>query len=359
MIGWIVFIILFIIYALLSADKLFKKNAKWFLLIFFIIFSGLRYQIGWDYDVYTKLFFRTDELADIEPSWRLLILFFNYTTGNAQTLFFLSSIIIYSLIIFFIYRYSSSPVLSMLVFICFPLYYGESLSCIRQYIAVGFFLLSYKYLIKRDFLKFLLINAIGISFHYSAIVVIPFYFISHLRIPNRILIFLVVGSFFLYTLIIYFFPEFELIQKYTIYTGEGFEVESSSGIDVIMRYLLIIALLLSKKKLDYDNDIRVRTTFNFYIIGALICSGLYFYPPFRRMSYFFMIFEVLIIADLYRVYFRENPLRIKAVILYLYICFAILSFGKKWWPKETNTSPTNTYYRMTLSVDKPLLNENY
>lgn len=358
MTGWIIFIFLFLIYALLSTDKLFEKTAKWFLLIFIIIFSGLRFQIGWDYDTYTKLFFRTDELADIEPSWRFLILFFNYTTGNAQTLFFLSSIIIYSLLIAFIYKYSSSPLLSVLIFICFPLYYGESLSCIRQYIAVVFFLLSYKFLLKRNFLKFLLTNAIGISFHYSTVIVIPIYFIVHKHISNRILILLIIGSFFLYALIIYFFPGFELLQKYSLYMDEGIEVGSSSGIDVIIRYLLIIALLLSRKKLDYDNDIRVRTTFNLYIIGALICSGLYFYPPFRRMSYFFMIFEVLIIADLYRVYFKENPLKIKAIILYLYICFAVLSFGKKWWPNETKVSPTNTYYKMKFVVDKPLLNEN-
>ncbi|WP_372774346.1 EpsG family protein [Mangrovibacterium sp.] len=353
MVGWLVFIFAFIFFVLFSKDKFTKRYSKWYYLLFIVVFTGFRYRIGYDYDSYTRMFFKTNELDLVEPTWHYLILIINIVTGNAQILFLISSIFIYPLIFRFVYKNSPLPLLSIYIFICFQYYFAESLSVLRQYIAVAIFLSSYKYILERNFKKFILLNIIGFSFHYSAIIAIPTYFFINKKFSNLLLIVVTIASFFFHTLLTFAIPQIEIMERYSTYLS-GFELEANSGIDRIVRIVILLCLIFSKKALDYENNLSNRASFNLMFLGILIYTSLYIYAPFRRLSYYFMIFEIIIMAQIFFVYFMEKPFRLKAILFYLYIFFAALSFGKRWWPNKTDFSGTNTHYEMKFVVDKPI-----
>jgi transmembrane protein EpsG len=353
MLGWIFFIICYLFYAVLSTEKKNQGFAKWFFLIFLILFTGFRYRIGWDYDSYNRMFYEIKEVESIEIAWRYLIIVLNLFSNNSQLLFLTSALIIYSAIFKFTYKYSEFPVLSLFVFICSPFYFAESLSVLRQYVSIVLFLYSYKYILSRDIYKFTLANLFGLAFHFSSLLYFPLYFIVNRKIGNLVFISLLGTALFSFSIISSYLPQVDLLVKYAVYTNDAFHMDSNSGIDQLIRFVIFFLVLFSRKKLNYDKDLFIRSAINLFLIGVIICTGLYFYPPFRRISYGFMIFEMLVIPVMFKAYFK-NQYPIRSIILAGYFLFSILTFGKKWWPNKTDYSGTNTIYEMRLFVDKPI-----
>lgn len=353
MLGWTFLIIIFLIYSVLSYEKRFQGFAKWFFLIFLILFTGFRYRIGYDYDSYNRMFYDIKEVETVEIAWRYLIIVLNLFSNNSQLLFLTAAIIIYSAIFNFTYKYSEFPVLSIFVFICSPFYFAESLSVLRQYISIILFLFSYKYILSRDIYKFTLVNLFGLAFHFSSLLYFTLYFIVNKKISNLVFLFLFVISLFSYSIISSLLPQVDLLVKYAVYTNEAFHLDSNTGVDQIIRFVIFFLVLFSRKKLNYEEDLFMRSAINLFLIGIIICTGLYFYPPFRRISYGFMIFEMLVIPVMFKAYFK-NQYPLRSIMLAGYFLFSILTFGKRWWPNKTDYSGTNTIYEMKLFVDKPI-----
>lgn len=90
----------------------------------------------------------------------------------------------------FIYKYSDSVWLSVIVYIAFGFYFN-SLHILRQYMALSIVLYSYDYLLSRNFVKFSLIVVIATFFHTSAALFILTYFVvrQKLSTPNLLIIF--------------------------------------------------------------------------------------------------------------------------------------------------------------------------
>lgn len=71
-----------------------------------------------------------------------------------------------------------SPAMVMGVF--YLLFYNESLNLMRQYLAMGFILLAVSYLILNKKILYIIVMGIAISFHTTALLALPIYFIPRL-----------------------------------------------------------------------------------------------------------------------------------------------------------------------------------
>ena len=188
--------ILILVIALAGAFFLPQKSAKsnvylacWMLgLALFVGFSDMLG--GYDRYIYGELF---DGVANIRNEGGDLIsayifqqyptelgyVYFNvllsYFTANRYIFIFVTTLIIYALYYANFKRYVSDYRIGLLLFFCLLFFF--TFTYLRQMIGVGIAGLSLRYMYERKLLKFVLIVLLAASFHNSAVILLPVYFI--------------------------------------------------------------------------------------------------------------------------------------------------------------------------------------
>lgn len=189
-------IYLIFVLALLVLTNLLSKSEStkigYALASFLVIsFAAIRFDVGFDYDVYYNMLDGPiwAGLIRFEPLSLLVALPAIYWE-NPYVFFILSSLIIYYFASRAFKKYSASPALSLIIYV--GIFYLISLSIIRQALAISICLYAYKYLIRKSFLKFFLCIVLATLFHYSAAASLLIYFVYHYMRPKYLVIVLVI-----------------------------------------------------------------------------------------------------------------------------------------------------------------------
>ncbi len=110
-------------------------------------------------------------------------------TNNAQMYLFIVAIIIFASLAYFIYYNSEDPVFSYILFS--TLFYSfYAITGIRQSLATALIVfIGTEYIKKKKLWNFLIISLIAYTLHKSAILFVPFYFLAHIEITKKYLIY--------------------------------------------------------------------------------------------------------------------------------------------------------------------------
>lgn len=193
----IIYIILFLIPAILYFYYKDNKQASYKPFLFFFIslavFVGLGDMLGgYDRYIYGELF---DNLADqlkigtpitsssiyqayntefgyIGLNWAIA-----HITSNRYIFIFLYTICMYAIILHSFRKYAKNYPLASILFMALVFYF--SITYLRQMFAAAIIGLSIRYIIERKFLKYCAIIIAAFSFHNSAIIFFPMYFIAN------------------------------------------------------------------------------------------------------------------------------------------------------------------------------------
>ena len=193
----IIYIILFLIPAILYFYYKDNKQASYKPFLFFFIslavFVGLGDMLGgYDRYIYGDLF---DNLADqlkigipitsssiyqayntefgyIGLNWAIA-----HITSNRYIFIFLYTICMYAIILHSFRRYAKNYPLASILFMALVFYF--SFTYLRQMFAAAIIGLSIRYIIERKFLKYCVFIIAAFSFHNSAIIFFPMYFIAN------------------------------------------------------------------------------------------------------------------------------------------------------------------------------------
>ena len=192
----IIYIILFLIPAILYFYYKDNKQASYKPFLFFFIslavFVGLGDMLGgYDRYIYGDLF---DNLADqlkigtpiiLSDIYQIYNTEFGYIglnwaiahiTSNRYIFIFLYTICMYAIILHSFRKYAKNYPLASILFMALVFYF--SFTYLRQMFAAAIIALSIKYIIERKFLKYCAIIVAAFSFHNSAIIFFPMYFIA-------------------------------------------------------------------------------------------------------------------------------------------------------------------------------------
>lgn len=192
----IIYIILFLIPAILYFYYKDNKQASYKPFLFFFIslavFVGLGDMLGgYDRYIYGELF---DNLADqlkVGTPIKLSDIYQTYSTefgyigfnwaiahitSNRYIFIFLYTICMYAIILHSFRKYAKNYPLASILFMALVFYF--SFTYLRQMFAAAIIGLSIKYIIERKFLKYCAIIIAAFSFHNSAIIFFPMYFIA-------------------------------------------------------------------------------------------------------------------------------------------------------------------------------------
>ncbi len=172
--------------------------SKVFYFISFLIlvsFAGFRYDTGWDYATYRYYFNMTPSLFDLlngigwdtfhsiyfEPGFKVIISIFNELGFSFQSFLFLCNFITLILIFSsFNFFYKYFPYRNIMVFIYYATaYLLLNMSVIRQGIVCGILLYSMRFLINKQWIKYLFCILVGALFHITVIIflILPFIYV--------------------------------------------------------------------------------------------------------------------------------------------------------------------------------------
>lgn len=149
--------------------------------------------VGSDTQIYCNYFMRYKDLTwrklfifSLEPGYAVLNKLLSYVITDSQGFIFAMGIICLIPSFFFIRKFSAFPLLSIVIFYANFLKASEYLY--RQWIAVLLLFCSFKYIVERKLVKFILIVVLSAFFHRTALVFLIVYPLYSIKITDYKLI---------------------------------------------------------------------------------------------------------------------------------------------------------------------------
>lgn len=317
-----------------------RKNSLyiWAFISFLVVifFGGLRYQVGVDWYNYQSIFLESkfDDLvdSDIEPLFNLLNVVIKYLNLDYHLFVFLVFSISTILKFKFFLKYSSSFFVALLVY--FPIQFMTyDINGIRQGLAIGIIFWSIEFILKRNFFKFFIIVLVATSFHYSAAIFLPFYFIANMKfrgiyIHTIIISSIILGFILQDSLLAFLMPKlsgFDTVfsQKVSTYSeNDNFGKGISFGFSSIHRLIIFYLFYYFYDKINVNKALK-----NILLNAYFISIVLYFLFSAieiiaARGSLYYRSFDILIIAS-----FITIPSKLKERLLILTAIFLYSVFG--------------------------------
>lgn len=273
---------IFLVFVLveLSSSSSLKRKLMVCWCIFFVIFGGIRWGVGNDWDQYYDHFqqsqwdniFNYDRYGNgvetLEPGF----VFLNILVKSLFKEYYFFNIIVLIIIEYGIYRFclkfgQNHP------WIPFTMFNLAVLFPVRAGLSIGICYYAYEKIRDKKLMQYLLIVGIASLIHYQCIVLIPLYWLGKIRLKNTYVIALYVLFAFSTMLLQKYFIAFTILfggdiaekaQAYTQFETEGAQGASYMGW-ILNFFFLLIYLFVGKKMKIRDNE-----WYNLLINGFLV-----------------------------------------------------------------------------------------
>lgn len=273
-----------------------------------------------------------------EPLYALINFLVANTIGNVQLVFFISALIPLALIYLHFSKYVKKINLAICIWVFGFSYYFFMYGLVRMSIAVGIIIYSYKYLENKKILKYIIGCLIASLFHYSAIIMIPIYFIVNSKIINgliytknnfnafKYIIIVVISIPLLFIIIAIIFPfvagGFSWFGRYNKY----FRIENNWRTinRLLFAYPLILLIFIWKDyfELYIQNSILYIKLF-FIMLGIIVGS---IFLPLHRTVFYFYPSVIYLYSAIPKLPFAKHN---KNELIVLYSMF-MMFFGSLW-----------------------------
>lgn len=329
-----------VFFLLLWSDYISKKYVNFICFFIIFIFLGIRYEVGrdllWFYpmaqerEIINFSLFDTLKNTDISV-WKGKYYIFRYLGFEFldKVLFKIVWFIGEPQLITLIYSYLGLIFIkqglskikkeyvkySWIFFFCFSEFFLLYCNLIRQSVAISITFYSYKFVEKREPIKFLICILLAVGFHTSAIFMLPLYLFNYIKkINKKFLIVIYILSFFGKEIVLEIMKLGWLPQKYIAYVSRFFPIGMKTYYLILVMGILLLIFL---NQIDKEKRILV------LIVFAGCCLNLLFkgtgYLMIRTRVYY-LIFILYLIPDLLKItkkYFKTK-------YVYTFVCFLLL-----------------------------------
>lgn len=287
-------------------------NRVCLLSVFLILFSlsACRLNVGNDYAKYVEFMhlINCDAYVPTEIGFNLLVKLVYGLSGFENYLFVFAVYAFVTILFFLLAMYEQSDDFPLTFFLFMSLgYYFQTFSTVRYYLALAIALYSMKFVLRRQWGRFVVLILLGSTFHKSLLVVIPLYILASLPWKKWQL---TIGALFCTTFV--FCQDFYLklvVLLYPTYEDTEYLEGGTSYINILrcLAVLVFAGLVIYMQKrggrehnADAEDDRRFR--FYFYLnLGALVlyvfCS---FLPIISRIGYYLTVSHILFLPMLLR-----------------------------------------------------------
>ncbi len=231
--------------------------------VVFILISALRFQVGYDYNLYGGAYFNMqystfeDIGADkMEKGFLLPLYVLNLAFEEYYVVFIYTSIIIYPAVFYLICKNSSNPWISTTAFLCLGVFFN-SMCFLRQFIAALIVTYAVQYLNKNQIWRFFILVIAASAFHWSALLMLGMWVLLIIK-PGKIYLGIVtVGTvvfcFVSRSLMYWAIDNFYMYKDYDPATNP----EASMGLPIwytIMFGILFVVSFIFRKRLIEKNQ---------------------------------------------------------------------------------------------------------
>lgn len=324
-----------------NGGKSYKKLFCFLVSMQFVLISGLRaITIGADTPVYEELFvyyhsITWKEMLDYfiamftqsgtyesrDMAYYLFTKIFSTIVPSYRAFLFFVIIVFMAGFTKFIYKYSADCCLSYLIFASFMFaFFG--LTGIRQTFAVILCVfIGFELIKERRFLPFLITVLVACMVHKTSIIFLPFYFVYNIRITKlyKVMVFIVFGTVFLLKNKLALFLT---NGTYSVYAGRPGQGPYNLLLFITM---IVFMSLLLYEKLSQRNKM-VNVYINAVVIGMFILELSLSIPILVRLSYYFIIFIVLLIPEIFQIIDIRGR-RILMPVFSIALCLLMIKSG--------------------------------
>ena len=276
-------------------------NLSFTFMVFFLLFavSACRIAVGNDYWVYRDYILKIAQNRHVatEFGFNWLVRICQFLTKNDECYLLVLGIFSFWTVYFFVKAmYEQSLWFGVSVYLlCTGGYYFLSLNSVRYYFALALALYSMKFVIKGDWLRFIIAVLIGACFHKSILVILLLYPLARLKWNKWVF-----GGAAALCLSLVFFKDLYrklIFAVYPYYENSMFDDGSVSFVNIAKSVAIVAFALIYYKKCVADSDEN-----RFYLnlqIGSLMlyCFGS-FIPEISRIGYYLNISMVMLIPNI-------------------------------------------------------------
>lgn len=278
--------------------------------VFLILFalSACRLNVGNDYAKYVEFMHlvNCDAYVPTEIGFNLLVKLVYGLSGFENYLLVFAIYAFVTISVFLLAMYEQSEDFPLTFFLFMSLgYYFQTFSTVRYYLALAIALYSMKFVLRRQWGRFVVLILLGATFHKSLLVVIPLYFLASLPWKKWQLAvaalfcttFLFCQDFYL-QVVVFLYPTYEETEY----------LEGGTSYINILRCLAVLFLaglvfhMQSRDGKEHKADVEDSRRFRFYFylnLGALVlyvfCS---FLPIISRIGYYLTVSHILFLPML-------------------------------------------------------------
>lgn len=344
-------VILTATYLFFLAIKTKKKSYRRFYLFLSILIpvllAGFRYATGTDYFSYINAFNRvklgySTRSADLEKGFNLLNTILVKIGLNSQSILYAASLIMMFFVVKALVKREEIGYISLGFATFMFMFYQSSFNIIRMMIAIAIVLYNYTNIENKKPVKYIIFSLVAASFHISALITIPIYWIFNLlrmqkNLIRRISIYSVMalviiffGNILEFTISTITLESMSYYQRYAL--GEG-----NSIILALKRFILYVPLVIPGL-ISYKGCKELDKNFPMYysllVIGLIIKTLATFQTTYiDRLADYFIVAAVMVVPVYMKQFSRKkNYLMYMAIPTYLvifwfYIYFVINNHG--------------------------------
>lgn len=317
-------IIAFIICIFVSDTQRNRKNVCIFVCICFILQAGMRDYLHATNDTYNYvrmyrevLPWTLDEALNLfrewgnhyenrDPGYTVFVKLTQLIYPDFRVFLLMVASIISIPICKIIYNFCNSlSGIAVSVIIYEALFAGFFETGIRQTIAMGIIYFSVPYILKRNWKKHYLLLVIAYTFHSSALIFAPFYFLVNMKFTKKLLVWCIVLT-----------PVFMAIApQLIVFLGEGtnFEHYANTKVDnlgtpVFSALLFIVAIGTYFLRNSFDeNNIKDRLLLSSIVCSLVLMPSTWVNSNFIRLVFYYLIFMMPLIPRLVDYVSKDNP----------------------------------------------------
>jgi len=341
---YIMLFIITLIIAFLDFTNIKRKYKIYMLVgigIVYIFISGFRWN-NTDWNIYYPFFMENNSLDDfwygyipIDKGFGLINFVVKSIIDNYTALLCTLAVVILGIKINFIATFATFPLLSL--FYWFSTYLSD-IYFVRQALAVSITLISFRFIVKKQLMYFLICVFIAATIQVSTIVFVLAYFIYHRNIKIKYLVLgivlsIMIGRYLDSSLLVYFgqwvdiLPDSDRLANKVVAYTEGTEANSEAGwlfLGFVRRLFFIpIELMCMYKLKNYISTYRgclnlIIFGYMLYFLFANISATIAI-----RISTAFYIYEIITIPAMFLL---VKSLKIKLILFIIFIGYCGMKY---------------------------------
>lgn len=291
-----------------------------------VLVAGLRNNIG-DTFFYMHLYDISDfswefVLSQKDIGFGILQMILKRFSDDPQLLVFTTALITNFLIVIILYKYSRIFELSIYVYITSGMYI-VSMNGIRQYLAAAILFTATKYLFEGNWKKYSLIVLFASTFHQSALILIPIYFIVRRKAWTGTTYIMILVA-IIFTLGFNQFSQvlFSAIEDSQYSEYQNFDEGGANIIRVIVYAMPVILAYLGREKMRiiFPNSDYIVNMSLLAVVFMIIATQNWI---FARFTIYFGLYELILISWVTKLFSDNNQKFIYYMIL---VCYFIYFF---------------------------------